>query len=164
MSKLDDAVAAAATNGAERPLVGYAAGAWDLFHVGHLNVLRHARANCDRLVAGVVADEVLELTKGRRPVIPTVERAEILSHLDVVDDVFVETQPDKLLTWEQVRFDVFFKGDDWRGTAKGRDLERRFAEVGVQVVYFPYTMHTSSTILRRALAALDRPDERLARS
>ncbi len=161
MSDLDDAVATA-RSGSGRPLVGYAAGAWDLFHVGHLNVLRHARANCDRLVAGVVADEVLELTKGRRPVIPTAERAEIVSHLDVVDEVFVETQPDKLLTWEQVRFDVFFKGDDWRGTAKGRALEQRFAEVGVQVVYFPYTMHTSSTILRRALDALERPAEQWA--
>ncbi len=161
MTQFDDA--APALPGEEsRPVVGYAAGAWDLFHIGHLNVLRHARANCDRLVAGVVADEVLELTKGRRPVIPTAERAEILSHIDVVDEVFVETQPDKLLSWEQVRFDVFFKGDDWRGTPKGRSLERRFAEVGVQVVYFPYTMHTSSTILRRALDALDRPDERRA--
>lgn len=140
--------------GAGRPLVGYAAGAWDLFHIGHLNVLKHARARCDRLIVGVVADEVLELTKGRRPVIPTVERAEIVRHLDVVDEVFVETQPDKLVTWEQVRFDVFFKGDDWRGTSKGLALERRFAEVGVEVVYFPYTMHTSSTMLRRALDAL----------
>lgn len=142
-----------------RPLVGYAAGAWDLFHIGHLNVLRHARASCDRLIAGVVSDEVLELTKGRRAVIPTRERVEIVRHIDVVDDVFVETQPDKLATWEQVRFDVFFKGDDWRGTPKGLELERRFAEVGVQVVYFPYTVHTSSTILRRALDALGEPKE-----
>ena len=147
----------------DRPLVGYAAGAWDLFHVGHLNVLRHARANCDRLVAGVVADEVLEVTKGRRPVIPTNERVEILRHIDVVDDVFVEEQPDKLRTWEQVRFDVFFKGDDWRGTPKGLDLERRFAAVGVRVVYFPYTVHTSSTILRRALEALTGPEQARAR-
>ena len=142
-----------------RPIVGYAAGAWDLFHIGHLNVLRHARANCDRLVAGVVADEVLEVTKGRRPVVPTTERVEILRHIDLVDDVFVEYQPDKLVTWEQVRFDLFFKGDDWRGTPQGRALERRFAAVGVQVMYFPYTVHTSSTILRRALDVLTGPDE-----
>lgn len=161
MTHLDEG-ARSVPGATERPVVGYAAGAWDLFHIGHLNVLRHARANCDRLVAGVVADEVLEITKGRRPVIPTAERAEILSHIDVVDEVFVETQPDKLVTWEQVRFDVFFKGDDWRGTPKGRALERRFAAVGVQVVYFPYTMHTSSTILRRALDALDGVGERRA--
>lgn len=136
-------------------LVGYAPGAYDLFHVGHLNILRHARSHCDRLVAGVVADEVIELTKGRRPVIPLAERAEIVRHIDVVDDVYIETQPDKLLTWRDVRFDVIFKGDDWRGTAKGDKLESDFATVGVQVVYFPYTVHTSSSVLRRALEMLE---------
>lgn len=134
---------------------GYAPGAYDLFHVGHLNILRRARQHCDRLVVGVVADEVLEVTKGRRPVVPLAERVEIVSHLSLVDDVYVETQPDKLLTWEDVRFDVIFKGDDWRGTPKGDRLERDFAAVGVEVVYFPYTVHTSSTLLRRALTELE---------
>ncbi|PZR54263.1 cytidyltransferase [Xylanimonas oleitrophica] len=136
-------------------VVGYAAGAWDLFHVGHLNVLRHARAHCDYLVAGVVDDDTLEVTKGHRPVVPVTERAEIVRHVRFVDEVFVEHQPDKLATWGQRPFDVFFKGDDWKGTARGLDLERRFAQVGVRVVYFPYTVHTSSTVLRRALAALE---------
>lgn len=142
--------------------VGYAPGAFDLFHIGHLNILRHARAHCDRLVAGVVADEVLEMTKGRRPVVPLAERLEIVSHVDLVDDVFVETQPDKLLTWQQVRFDVLFKGDDWRGTAKGDRLERDLGAVGVEVVYFPYTVHTSSTLLRRALTLLEGEADRSA--
>lgn len=136
-------------------VVGYAPGAWDMFHVGHLNVLRHARGNCDFLVAGVVDDEMLELAKGRRPVVPVIERAEIVGHVVYVDEVFVETQPDKIETWRRRPFDVFFKGDDWKGTAKGRDLERRFADVGVDVVYFPYTVHTSSTVLRRALELLE---------
>jgi glycerol-3-phosphate cytidylyltransferase len=136
-------------------VVGYAPGAWDMFHVGHLNVLRHARSSCDYLVAGVVDDEMLELAKGRRPVVPVIERAEIVRHVVYVDEVFVETQPDKVETWRQRPFDVFFKGDDWKGTAKGRDLESRFADVGVEVVYFPYTVHTSSTVLRRALELLD---------
>jgi glycerol-3-phosphate cytidylyltransferase len=135
--------------------IGYAAGAWDLFHIGHLNILRHARAYCDHLVAGVVDDETLELVRGRRPVVPTAERAEIVAHISFVDEVFIETQPDKLVTWQQRPFDVFFKGDDWRGTPKGLELERRFAAVGVEVVYFPYTAHTSSTALRRALALLE---------
>jgi glycerol-3-phosphate cytidylyltransferase len=136
-------------------VVGYAPGAWDMFHVGHLNVLRHARSSCDHLVAGVVDDEMLELAKGRRPVVPVIERAEIVRHVVYVDEVFVETQPDKIETWRRRPFDVFFKGDDWKGTAKGRDLERRFADVGVDVVYFPYTVHTSSTVLRRALELLE---------
>lgn len=135
--------------------IGYAPGAWDLFHVGHLNILKHARAHCDYLIAGVVDDDMLERAKGVRPVVPTLERAEILRAIEFVDEVFVETQPDKLETWRLRPFDVFFKGDDWRGTAKGAELERRFGEVGVRVVYFPYTVHTSSTRLRRALALLE---------
>ena len=132
-------------------IVGYAPGAYDLFHVGHLNILRHAKANCDRLVAGVVADEVLLETKGYLPVIPLTERMEIVRHIEFVDDVYAETQPDKIVTWQDVRFDVIFKGDDWRGTPKGDKLEADFATVGVEVIYFPYTMHTSSTKLRRVL-------------
>ena len=138
--------------------IGYAAGAFDLFHVGHLNLLRQASEHCDVLVAGVVSDEMLLEVKGCRTVVPTAERAEIVRHIDFVDRVHIERVPDKLQTWQQVRFTHFFKGDDWRGTEKGKLLERRFAEVGVEVVYFPYTAHTSSTALRWALEALARPE------
>lgn len=143
---------------ARRPYrVGYAPGAYDLFHIGHLNILRHARSQCDYLVAGVVSDEMAEIAKGRRPMIPLVERLEIVRSVKYVDAAFVETVPDKVETWRQVRFDVIFKGDDWRGTPKGDRLEKDFAEHGVDVVYFPYTVHTSSTQLRRALDALSEP-------
>lgn len=134
--------------------IGYAAGAFDLFHVGHLNILRHAKENCDFLIAGVVSDEMLQQVKGVEPFIPTAERAEIVRSISYVDRVHVETVPDKLDTWREVGFTHFFKGDDWRGTDKGARLEREFAEVGVEVVYFPYTAHTSSTALRRALEAI----------
>lgn len=135
--------------------IGYAPGAYDLFHVGHLNILRHAKSQCDHLVAGVVSDEMCELTKGRRPVIPLAERLEIVSHISYVDQAVAELVPDKLQTWKTVRFNVLFKGDDWRGTSRGEKLERDFATVGVEIVYFPYTMHTSSSMLRRVLAAID---------
>ena len=135
------------------PIVGYAPGAYDLFHVGHLNVLRQAAALCDVLVAGVVADEVLERTKGARPFVPLAERLEIVAAIDVVDRVHAETSADKVDAWRAVGFHRVFKGDDWRGTAKGEALESRLAPVGVEVVYFPYTMHTSSTMLRRAVQA-----------
>lgn len=135
-------------------VVGYAAGAYDLFHIGHLNILKHAKANCDHLIAGVVSDEMLQQNKGITPVITLAERMEIVRHIDFVDQVHAETLSDKLDTWEELRFDVFFKGDDWRGTEKGERLEREFAKVGVEVVYFPYTMSTSSTRLRGALDAL----------
>jgi len=139
-----------------RPVrIGYAAGAFDLFHIGHLNLLRHAKSECDYLIAGVVSDEMLELTKGITPVIPLAERLEIVRNISYVDQARAETVPDKLDTWREVRFTHFFKGDDWRGTEKGLRLEAEFAKVGVEVVYFPYTMSTSSTKLRRALAALN---------
>lgn len=134
--------------------IGYAAGAFDLFHIGHLNILKHAKSECDYLIAGVVSDEMLELTKGMTPVVPLHERLEIVRSIGYVDEAVAETVPDKLDMWRELRFDVFFKGDDWRGTEKGLRLEREFAAVGVEVVYFPYTMTTSSTQLRQALAAL----------
>ncbi|MCU1607597.1 MAG: tagD [Modestobacter sp.] len=147
-------------------VIGYAPGAYDLFHIGHLNILKHAAENCDRLIAGVVSDEMLLQARGRLPVVPLAERLEIVRNLRFVDDVHAEVVPDKVDTWREVGFDVIFKGDDWRGTPKGDKLERDFAAVGVQVHYFPYTMHTSSTILRKALAAIDaeEPVGRVARA
>jgi glycerol-3-phosphate cytidylyltransferase len=132
-------------------IVGYAPGAYDLFHVGHLNLLRRARASCDFLIAGVVSDELCQQVKGALPVIPLDERLEIVDALELVDAVHVELVPDKLVAWRELHFHRIFKGDDWRGTPKGDLLERRFAMVGVEVVYFPYTQQTSSTLLRLAL-------------
>ncbi|MDQ2624044.1 MAG: adenylyltransferase/cytidyltransferase family protein [Actinomycetota bacterium] len=137
--------------------IGYAPGVYDLFHVGHLNILRHARERCDVLVAGVVSDENAFAAKGRAPVIPLAERLEIVRSLAIVDRAVAETWPDKLTTWHHVPFDVIFKGDDWRGTPKGDRLERDMASVGVVVEYFPYTVHTSSTLLRAALDVLESP-------
>lgn len=136
--------------------IGYAPGVYDLFHVGHLNVLRHARSLCDHLIAGAVSDEMAELAKGRRPVVPLAERLEILGALSMVDQVHAETVPDKVDTWREIGFDVIFKGDDWRGTPKGDRLENDFAAVGVEVIYFPYTVHTSSTLLRQTLTLTER--------
>src|SRR5699024_2701688 len=134
--------------------IGYAAGAFDLFHIGHLNLLRRAKQSCDVLIAGIVSDEMLREVKRIEPVIPTAERAEIVGNLRCVDQVHIETTPSKLDTWRDVGFTHFFKGDDWRGTPKGLLLEEQFGEVGVEIVYLPYTMHTSSTALRRALTAI----------
>ncbi|RWZ50895.1 cytidyltransferase [Labedella phragmitis] len=135
--------------------IGYAAGAFDLFHVGHLNILKHAKSACDYLIAGVVSDELLISRKRVTPVIPLAERMEIVGDIRYVDQVVAEDLPSKMEMWERLRFTTFFKGDDWRGTPQGLELERQFAEVGVEVVYFPYTMSTSSTALRRALASLE---------
>jgi glycerol-3-phosphate cytidylyltransferase len=131
--------------------VGYASGVFDMFHVGHLNILRRAREHCETLVVGVASDEyVLEL-KGREAVVPLVERLEIISALGIVDEVIIDHSEDKRLAHAERPFDVIFKGDDWKETAKGLRLETDMAALGVGVVYFPYTMHTSSTLLRSYL-------------
>ncbi|WP_198411556.1 adenylyltransferase/cytidyltransferase family protein [Cryobacterium sp. TMT2-14] len=137
--------------------IGYAGGAYDLFHIGHLNILKHARSQCDHLIAGVVTDEILEITKGKTPIIPYAERIEIVRNISFVDEVVEEDVMDKLDAWRTTRFNVYFKGDDWKGTERAHLLEIEFAKVGVDVVYFPYTMATSSTLLRRALEKLMEP-------
>jgi glycerol-3-phosphate cytidylyltransferase len=131
--------------------VGYAPGAYDLFHIGHLNLLRRARLHCDVLIAGVVSDEVALQQKGRRPVVPEQERLEIVASMQPVDRAVLETQTDKLVSWQRTPFDVVFKGDDWRGSPTWTRLEERFAAVGVEVVYLPYTEHVSTTLLRTRL-------------
>jgi glycerol-3-phosphate cytidylyltransferase len=135
------------------PLVGYVPGVYDLFHIGHLNALRQARERCDVLVAGIVSDEVCEQVKGLRPFVPLEERLAIVDAIGIVDATYAELTTDKLDAWREVGFHRVFKGDDWRDTARGRELELRVGSVGAEVVYFPYTVHTSSTQLRRAIAA-----------
>ncbi|GHH19511.1 adenylyltransferase/cytidyltransferase family protein [Streptomyces lanatus] len=137
-----------------RQRLGYAPGVFDLFHVGHLNVLRRARGHCDRLIAGVCSDDLVVRLKGRPPVVPLAERLQIVRSVRHVDEAFVATVDDKIEIWKEVGFDVIFKGDDWLGSDVWTTLETEFARVGVEVVYFPYTEHTSSTLLRDALHLL----------
>lgn len=135
--------------------IGYAPGAYDLFHIGHLNLLRRAREHCEYLIAGVVADEVLIRHKGVAPVIPLAERVEIVRNVRFVDAAVPALTNDKVDIWKDLRFNVLFKGNDWQGTEKGNKLERDFAALGVEVVYFAYTLSTSSSALRRTLQNID---------
>lgn len=129
-------------------VVGYTSGVFDMFHIGHLNILRNASRHCDRLVVSVTTDELALARKGKTPIVPWSERAEIVASCRYVDEVVPQSTMDKLAAWEEIRFDVIFVGDDWRGSKSWNELERRFGEVGVRVHYFPYTKHTSSTVLR----------------
>ena len=121
-----------------------------MFHIGHLNILRNSRLACDYLIAGVATDEFSRRAKGKSPVIPLSERLEIVRSIRYVDEAVAEDVP-KLEMWRRLQFDVIIKGDDWRGTDKGKRLEQDSAAVGVEVFYLPYTVHTSSSILRQAL-------------
>lgn len=135
-------------------VVGYCPGVFDMFHIGHLNVLRRARLECDHLVAGVVTDAVVEQIKGRAPVVPLVERMEIVSSIRYVDEVVADDTIEKFDMWESVRFDALFKGDDWQGTPKAERLEAALAAVGSRVVYLPYTRQTSSSLLRSVITSI----------
>lgn len=135
------------------PRIGYVPGVFDLFHVGHLNILRQARDLCDVLVAGVVSDEMCVRAKGVAPFVPLEERIAIVDSVGIVDATYAETTSDKRDAWREVGFHRLFKGDDWLGTERGRTLEARLAPLGVEVVYFPYTVHTSSTHLRALIAS-----------
>lgn len=134
-------------------LRGYVPGGWDMFHIGHLNILKRAREACDYLIVGVVTDEALLQMKGKYPIIPLEERMAIVEAIGIVNEVVVDFSANKLEVWRMHPFDVIFKGDDWIGTTKARRLEADMATVSVAVHYFPYTQQTSSTELRRIISA-----------
>ena len=134
-------------------IVGYTTGVYDLFHVGHLNLLRNARALCDRLIVGVTSDELVSY-KHKRAVIPFHERMEIVRACQYVDAVVPQEDMDKFAVWQKIRFDVMFVGDDWFKSAKWKDIEAQFTEVGVRIIYFPYTKGTSSTLINEVLEGL----------
>jgi glycerol-3-phosphate cytidylyltransferase len=129
--------------------IGYTTGVYDMFHVGHLNLLRRAREQCDYLIVGVTTDELSQSRKGKLPVVPFLERMEIVQNVRYVDEAVPQAHMDKLEAWNNLRFDLMFVGDDWKGTPAWNALEEQFGAVGVEIVYFPYTGHTSSTQLRR---------------
>ena len=135
--------------------IGYTMGTFDLFHVGHLNILRRAKEQCDYLIVGVSVDEVVE-SKGKRAFISYEERAAIVEAIKYVDRVVPQTSMDKVDDWKKYHFDKIFVGDDWKGSETWNHWEEEFAKVGVEVVYFPYTQQTSSTELRKGLAALSK--------
>lgn len=132
-------------------IVGYTTGVFDLFHIGHLNILRTAKSYCDYLIVGVTTDELCFERKGKRPVISFAERAEIVSSIKFVDEVMPETDMDRIRAAQRIGFHRFFKGDDWKGTPEWNVLEQRFKELGIEVVFLPYTLNTSSTLLRKLI-------------
>ena len=134
--------------------VGYTTGVFDMFHIGHLNILRRAKEQCEYLIVGVSTDELVQEYKNKTPIIPFEERAEIVQSIDCVDKVIAQVDRDKFGAWRELKFDVMFVGDDWKGKPLFVEVEKKLKEVGIDVVYFPYTKYTSSTILREKLNIL----------
>ncbi|MCR5497005.1 MAG: adenylyltransferase/cytidyltransferase family protein [Paludibacteraceae bacterium] len=133
--------------------IGYTTGVYDLFHIGHLNLLNKAKSMCDYLIVGVSTDDLVEY-KGKRSVIPFEERKSIVGALKCVDEVVTQENMNKLEAWHKYGFNVMFVGDDWKGTEKWNRIEEEMKSIGVEVVYFPYTKGTSSTLINETLRRL----------
>lgn len=131
-------------------IIGYTAGVYDLFHVGHLNLLKNAKGLCDKLIVGVTIDELVSY-KGKKATIPFEDRLEIVRSIKYVDAVVPQSDMDKLTMCKKLGASVLFVGDDWYGTEKWQNYEKEFAEAGVRIVYFPYTKGVSSTLLRNSI-------------
>lgn len=134
--------------------IGYTTGVFDLFHIGHLNIIQKAKENCDILIVGVTTDEEVLRVKNKTPIIPFKERIRIVDALKYVDKAVPENDTNKLTAWEELHFDVIFKGSDWKGTDKWNYYEEEFLKKDVEVIYFPYTDGTSSTHLRDVLSKI----------
>lgn len=131
--------------------IGYTTGVFDMFHIGHLNILRRAKEQCDFLIVGVSSDELVKCYKGKLPIISFEERIEIVRAIRYVDQAVPQLSMDKMEAWERLHFEVLFHGTDWKGSEMYRKIERDFRKVGVEVVFLPHTEGVSSTILAEAL-------------
>lgn len=130
--------------------IGYTSGVYDMFHIGHLNLIKRAKEQCDYLIVGVTTDELAQY-KNKIPIIPYEERKQIVEAIKYVDKVVPQENMNKLEACKKLNADVIFVGDDWRGTEKWNKIEKELATIGAEVVYFSYTQGISSTILREKL-------------
>ena len=135
----------------EKKIIGYTTGVFDMFHIGHLNILMNAKARCDYLIVGVSTDEVVESYKNHLPIVPFEERFEIVSAIKYVDEVVPQTSMNKMEAYKKLKFNVLFHGSDWKGSDMYNKIIEDFSKIGVDVVFLPHTEGTSSTMLREKL-------------
>lgn len=131
-------------------IIGYTAGVFDLFHIGHLNLLKNAKGMCDKLIVGVTVDELV-LYKGKHAMIPYADRSEIVRSCRYVDAVVPQYDMDKLAACKKLGASILFVGDDWYGTEKWKKYEKELEENDIRIVYFPYTKGVSSSKIAEAL-------------
>ena len=134
-----------------KKIIGYTTGVYDMFHIGHLNILQQAKENCDYLIVGVSTDELVQKEKCKKPVIPFGERCRIIEAIKYVDLVVPQENKDKMAAWEKYRFDKMFVGSDWKGTEVWNKFEEEFKPIGVEIIYLEHTDGISSTILREKI-------------
>ena len=135
----------------KRYKIGYTTGVFDMFHVGHLNVLRRAKEQCEHLIVGVSTDELVRRDKNKTPIIPFADRMRIVQAIRYVDDVVPQIDKNKMAAWQKLQFNAMFVGGDWQGTPQWADFERQFAPLGVDIIYLPHTDGISSTLLRERI-------------
>lgn len=132
-------------------IIGYTTGVFDMFHIGHLNILKRAKAQCDYLIVGVSTDELVQHDKNKTPIIPFADRCAIVEAIKYVDKVVPQPDKDKFAAWERYHFNKMFVGSDWKGTEAWNRFEAQLAPVGVEIIYLDHTEGISSTILRDKL-------------
>lgn len=131
--------------------IGYTTGVFDMFHIGHLNIIQRAKAQCDYLIVGVSTDELVQHEKNKTPIIPFADRCAIVEAIKYVDKVVPQPDKNKFAAWERYHFNKMFVGSDWKGTEAWKRFEEQFAPVEVEIVYLDHTEGISSTILRDKL-------------
>lgn len=134
-----------------KKIIGYTTGVYDMFHIGHLNIIQRAKEQCDYLIVGVSTDELVKKEKDKAPVIPFEERRKIIESIKYVDMVVPQENKDKLAAWEKYKFDKMFVGSDWQGTPQWAKYEEQFAPLNVDIIYLPHTDGISSTELTKIL-------------
>ncbi len=132
-------------------VVGYTTGVFDMFHIGHLNILRRAKEQCDYLIVGVSTDELVERDKHKIPIIPFEDRCAIVEAIRYVDKVVPQLDKNKFAAWENYHFNKMFVGSDWEGTPQWKEFEKQFNPVGVEIIYLSHTDGISSSMLREIL-------------
>ena len=134
-----------------KKVIGYTTGVYDMFHIGHLNIIRRAKEQCDYLIVGVSTDELVQREKAKTPVINFQERVEIVKAIRYVDQVVPQVDKDKVAAWERYHFDKMFVGSDWQGSPQWNEYEKQFEPLGVEIVYLPHTDGISSTGLTEVI-------------
>ena len=141
-----------------KKIIGYTTGVFDMFHIGHLNILKQAKKNCDYLIVGVSSDELVKSYKNKEPIIPFDDRIKIIEAIKYVDKVVPQTNRDKIEAQKKYKFDIMFVGDDWKGSELFDEIESSFKKDGIKIQYFEYTKNISSSKLKLVLEKIFKDD------